>query len=290
MTLRINLSSLTVEENRYFFNGTLFSGVAIGCIECKVKKLVNISEGIYQKPYVGDILQFPSDQPMVDFSCLKEEEAGPDVPFLYNHARFSGVAFEFDGDFCVGEYLYEDGWEQDAVSYFKSGKLAAFDLMKGGFSQKVEFYEDSQLKTIYLFERDLFHSTFLLDKDGKVTFINIEGRYFEYVKNYQKKLHYSAFDKASFIAFECAEKIKLSGSGISDIQIQDLCEFAFKGTSMLWLKNSLVTVNGLKMLATVRGLQELNVRSEVITFEEVRTFKSQRPDCHVEFNGEAVTL
>ncbi|VAW59627.1 hypothetical protein MNBD_GAMMA11-2256 [hydrothermal vent metagenome] len=290
MTLRVSLSSLSVEGNRYYFGDELFSGIAIDRSDCKITKLIKVADGNYEKPYEGDLLKIESNKSLIDFSCLEEEEHGVDVPFLFNGSRFSGTAFEFDGAACVGEYKYEDGWEQNTVNYFISGELSSFDLMDDDFSQKVEFYENGLLKTIYLFERNLFHSTFSFNEESKVTAINVEGSYFEEIGNHRKKLYHAAFDKRSFIDFEGDEWVKISGTGISDEQIKHLCKSGLVNTTKLWLWRTLVTADSIKMLVAIEGLKELNVESEIITLDEMLSFKSQRPECYVEFNRSEVTV
>jgi len=290
VTLRVDSAKILVQNNKYYLNGELFSGIAIKLSGCVVREKMRIDAGVHLGSYTDDLIKINQEQLMVDFSCLKEEEHGPDVPYNYQGSRFSGVAFEFIDAICVGEYAYEDGWKTDSVSFRRSGDLAGFDLMENDFSQRAIFFECGNLESIYLFKKELFHATFAFDDANNITVINIEGAYFDNIKNYSNSIKCSIPESKNFTELKGADCVKISGSGIDDELFTSLCQTGLNNTSELWFWRTKMTLNSISMLINLDKLKELNVESDVLTVDDLKKFKSQRPDCYVEFNREEVTV
>ncbi len=270
------------------FNGEQFSGVAIGFSDCTVSNKMRVDRGVYVGDYEGDLIKINEEQMLVNFSYLEEEEHGPDVPFMYDGRRFSGIAFEFHEGICIGEHAYENGWRSDSVSYRSTGELANFDLMENGFAQRADFYEGGKLKSIYLFEKELFHTTFAFDEIGNVTVINIEGSYFDNIKNYRDRVKCLVPESKKLAHIKGADFVKLSGEEVDDEVFSSLCEIGLTYTSKLWIWRTQITAVSISMLTTLKSLKELNVESEILVLDEIKKFKSQCPDCFVEFNREEV--
>ncbi|MCP5005955.1 MAG: hypothetical protein GY941_18760 [Planctomycetes bacterium] len=290
MGLIVSLSILSFENNKYYLHGELFTGVAVSFLDCTVSEKIKVERGVYVKPYEGGLLEITPTQLLVNFSCLKEEEHGPDVPYSFDKKLFSGVAFEFQENICIGEYVFENGWVSDSVNYRKSGEIAGFDLMANDFAQRAEFYEGGAIKNVYLFKCELFHATFVFDELGRIASINIEGSYFDNIKSHQSELRLKIPESKNFGFLKGSHFLKLSGEEVDDELFESLYEGGISDTSKLWIWRTPMTTKSINLLGTLNSLKDVRVESETLTLDDLKRFKIQRPDCYVEFNREEVTV
>lgn len=287
--LRLKKSALT-EEGAFFYKGDLFSGVAFTMSEGEMVNAIEVSEGMEVGKYFPKY--FPeSDYRVVDIELLDPEDEDDYEPFLcLNGERFSGIALEFDGVFCTGELLYVRGWSDSQVAYYKTGRLESIDLIEDGFSQIYQCYENDQLKKYEITVRNSFSFNLEFNEDGGLSVLGMEGDCFNQVKLISDKLAIPAFKNESFLDDLKAEKfLSLSGDSVTDKLFKRLISSGvLEQTENISLFQTSVTKESLYLLQNDSRLNKLLVNSNIINLDEVKLFKSDKPDCYVEFNSEEV--
>ena len=191
---------------------------------------------------------------IVDFSLLKPVEDEPDTPYLYKNTLFNGDAIEINNGFCVGFYTFENGWIRDKINYRLSGELSFFELMDDGFLQRIEFFSNGKPETVFLSKESLFHADFKFSEDERLLFLNIEGRFFENIKNYPVYRFNPLFsNKKSFkneILFDAF--VTLSGSEVDDFFLTVLANNShFMQASELSLWETSLTTKSLDIFAAM---------------------------------------
>lgn len=288
--LRLKKSALTEKEGKLFYKGDLFSGVAFTMSEGELVNAIEVSEGMEIGKYFPKY--FPeSDYRVIDIELLVPEDEDDYDPFLcLNGERYSGIALEFDGVFCTGELLYVRGWSDSQVVYYKTGRLESIDLVEDGFSQIYQRYENDQLKKYEITVRNSFSFNLAFNEDGGLSVLGMEGDYFDQVKLISGKLVIPTFKNESFIEdLKAAQFLSLSGNSFTDKLFKRLIfSGVLEQTKNISLFQTAVTREGLYLLQQDSRLHKLLVNSNIISLDDVKLFKSDKPDCYVEFNSEEV--
>lgn len=288
--LRLKKSALTEKKGKFFYKGDLFSGVAFTMSEGELANAIEVSEGMEIGKYFPEY--FPeSDYRVIDIELLDPEDEDDYEPFLcLNGERFSGIAIEFDGVFCTGELLYVRGWTDSQVAFYKNGRLESIDLIEEGFSQIYEWDENSDLKKYEVTVRNSFSFNVAFNEDGCLSVLRMEGDYFNQVKLISDKLAIPAFKNDSFIDdSKAASYLSLSGDSVTNEILERLIfSGALEQTEEISLFHTSVTKEGLSLLKENGNLNKLSMKSDTISLDEMKLFKSDKPDCYIVFDNEEV--
>lgn len=290
--LRINAELISDEANTYYYRGEPFTGVVFMLNGCEVERAIEVKGGKLQGAYSNELFSSIQNLQKVDSDCLFSEDEGGIEPYCYKGDRFTGIAYDFDGEFCTGERYILEGWLESEVGYYKSGKLAVVDLAEENFAQRYQWYECGQLEQCRIFERDSFEVNFAFTDQGEVTELSVDGDYFNRYKSIKTNLRYDYFaDKDFAKSLFGAETLFISGSGINEEIFEDL--LANNGL----LKTSKITIFGtsigsasLDKLVSIQNITKCRVISEILSLKDMQAFKQQRPDCFVEYNRAEVTI
>jgi hypothetical protein len=253
---------------------------------------VQYQAGLAVGEYVNEYFQNINKQTKVNSDCLEFEDEGYDEPVYYNGKRFSGIAYDFDNDFCTGELLYENGWRGSEVNYYLSGKLESVELISKEFSQKYRWYENAQISQFEIFARDLFEIRLAFNQQGEVTLVSIDGQYFENIASLTDKVKYPFFDKKDFISnLIGSDCLNIFGTAVDEELFNRLItNKEFRNTSKLRIYGTPLTAKSINRLTPVIHINQILVQSDVLNIEDMKKFKFQRPDCYVEFNGKEIYL
>ncbi len=285
--VKVNSDALSVKVGKSYYEGRVFTGVAVELSGCIVNRAVRYIDGSVDGPYINEYLPAIEHHLIVDFDCLYPEG---DEPLCYNEERFSGLAYEFDGDVCVGELIYENGWQDSNVTYYKSGRLYSIELIDNDFSQKYYWYESGQIKCFDLFERNIFYVDLNFNEDGLISTLIINGEYFDRIGDIREDMKFSIYDHKTFPdELKGGDYLYLSGSSVDeDVFDSLLANDGLNHTAKLRICRTPLTIESLMKLAPIKNFVELYVESEMITLKDMQSFKLQRPDCFVEFNRKEV--
>lgn len=288
--LRLKKSALKEDGGRAFYKGDLFSGIAFVMSDGEMVNAIKISEGVEIGEYFPKLLP-ASDCRVIDIELLLPEDEDDYEPFLcLDGQRFSGIALEFDGDFCTGEILYVRGWSDSKFTYYKTGRLESIELVEDGFSQIYQWYESSQLKKYKVASRSSFSFNLEFKENGCFSVLGMEGDYFNQVKLMSDKLALPAFKDEGFVHdLKSAEFLSLSGYSITDKFLKTLILLGvLERAENISIFHTSVTSEGLSLFKVCRKLSKLNINSTILNLNELKLFKFDKPNCYVELNGEEV--
>lgn len=288
--LRLKKNALTEKAGKLFYKNELFSGIAFTISQGEIVKAIKISEGMEIGQYSPKYLP-GYDCRIIDIEILDPEDESDYEPFLcLNGVRFNGIALEFDGDFCTGELLFVRGWSDSQVTYYKTGCLESIELIEDGFSQIYQWHENEQLKKYEVTSRNSFSFNLAFNEDGYLSALGMEGDYFNQVKLISDKLAIPAFKNEHFIdELKASEFLSISGNSVTDRLFKRLISSgALQQTDYISLFDTSVTKESLHLLQANSRLNKLFINSNTIKLEDVKIFKSDNPDCHIELNREEV--
>lgn len=288
--LRLKKNALTDKAGKLFYKNNLFSGIAFTMSQGELVKAIKISEGVEIGQYFPKYLP-GYDYRIIDVDILDPEDESDYEPFLcLNGVRFNGIALEFDGDFCTGELLFVRGWSDSQVTYYKTGCIESIELIEDGFSQIYQWHENEQLKKYEVTSQNSFSFNLALNEDGYLSALGMEGDYFNQVKLISDKLAIPAFKNEHFIdELKASEFLSISGNSVTDRLFKRLTSSgALQQTDYISLFDTSVTKESLYLLKANSRLNKLFINSNTIKLEDVKIFKSDKPECHIELNREEV--
>jgi len=290
--LRVREDMLTIENDKYYYLGKIFTGIAFTILDGVIKDKKKYKAGECIGDYVNEYLPGEVDALRIDWDYLEPENEDDYEPLLrYQGKLFDGIAYDFEDEgVCTGENLYIDGWSESGIGYYKSGMLESVDLIEDNFSQCYEWYGNSQVKSVSLFERDYFDIKLEFSEKGHASSIWIEGDYFSRLPQIIDKLQFELVqDKHLFSEITCANRLFMTGEFVTDEIFSYLFENdGFKLTDELIIHRTSLTSDSLNKLVSYRSLKKLSVVSNIINLDDLKAFKSQRSDCYVEIDRESV--
>lgn len=290
--LKVNRDALSVDSGKFYYEGKLFTGVGFEVTDCTVNRAVKYKDGDAENTYINEHLSTTKHRPAIIFDCLEPEDEMEEEPLCYKGTRFSGLAYDFDGDLCVGELLFESGWQGSAMTYYKSGFFDSIEIINDDCAQKYYWYELGQIKRLDLYERNSFDVNLNFNEDGLISTISIDGRYFDRIKEVREELMFCLYDHTGFTKnLSASDYLYLSGSSIDSELFSNLLKSdGLKNTTTLRIFSTPLTIENLEKLIPINNIIELDVESEVITLEEMQKLKSKKPNCLIGFNRKEVTI
>lgn len=290
--LRINGIALSEVEGVFFYKGVPFSGIAFSLNDGVLLGAFEYKGGIKKEGYS---FKYFSDMPetmTVDMDSLEPESEDDYEAFQCLHGkRFSGVALEFDGDVCTGELLFIRGWCDSQITYFQSGVLESVELVEDGFSQIYQWYESGQIRKFEISVKNLFSISLAFGSAGELNVFGMEGDYFDQIKKVLSKVKIPLYTEQSSVdGLKIGSFVSLSGSSFNDELFKRMfLKGSFKQAQHVVLHAAL-TEKSLSALQKLEYLIRLDIRSDSLGIEDAKRFKSEKPDCYVEFKGQEITV
>lgn len=143
--MRVLLSSLNQIDGKYFYKNDLFSGVYFDVDDEKNVTAFEVIDGVVIKPYQSVC------QP--DNRRFRQVDITEDMTDYREFAQFkgqdySGVGFEFDGEFCIAEVFIVDNsifWE---AQWTKQGIMFDYDVPNPFFLEGYRWYNNGKIKSM----------------------------------------------------------------------------------------------------------------------------------------------
>lgn len=289
--LRVNIDALINEGGVFFYKNELFTGIAFTVEDGDILDASEYSKGIRAGKYVNPYFPSADSLQSIDLDFLEGENEEDYQPReCYKGKLFSGIALEFEGDFCTSESLYIRGWCDSDVTYFKSGELETLTLIEDGFSQIYHWYENGKIKKFKIHLRDTLAINLVFDEEERITTFSLEGDYFSKIKAIEDKIKFPMFNDESFITdLKSAENFLAIGSSVND----QLFEKMYLGGGLKAMKKLSalrisITSKTLRWLVSCPNIKALDIEADGISYDNLQEFKSNRPDCTIRFNRKAL--
>ncbi|MGB3623979.1 MAG: hypothetical protein WBA20_21740 [Ketobacter sp.] len=282
--LRIKASELSLDDVANY-QGAPFTGIAYFISSGVITKASRFNEGEEVGSYVCEFL--PGVVPLISIDADLLESEDDLEPYLYQDKVFTGLAYDFDGDKCVGEALYKDGSLYYEASWHDTGEIATLEILDERLYQNVWWNRGGSYQHVKISEKDSFKLDVRFNEERLLTSIRIEGDYFTRVAFLKEQIKVRFLEKRSDIDnLELASYLYLAGSGV-DNDFLDALEKAkgFGGLKKLHINSSELQGDKVVHLVDQNDLQEILIDDEASKLSEVAgEIKNKYPACHVEYN------
>ena len=285
--LTIKSSALDIKGIKSYYHGTKFNGVALTIEKFSiVKKSLFVDGemvGDYQSPYIN----FSASNINIVSELLDDEYSDC---FTYHGDKFNGVAYFFINEVCVAERKSEYGWVTNEVTYFINGYIESIDVGDFNVSQECTYFEDGSIQEFKSFNRENYDAWFKFTSKDVIRTLNIEGNYFDSIKNGGSKLILNYYNNVEeLLTFKGADFLFVCGDGITeDLFEKLLMNNVFDSVSKLSIYDVRLTSSIFSKLSDLKQLKELIVNSEDVDINDLHHFKSLRKDCYVKFNRKEI--
>ncbi|GHA55071.1 hypothetical protein ACFFLZ_12495 [Photobacterium aphoticum] len=235
--MRVKESALSVVDGELYFESKLYSGVVYSIVDDMVVNVYFVRDGRREGFHDDDLNIYDYDL-AIDISTYDDID---EEPFYYKGNLFTGVAYDFDGDFCVGAQSFEDGYILTTVSWFKSGNIGYYESFHHGVSEFSTWSIDGKRCSYKLFI-DAFRLESDFDENNKIKRLSMFGGNYKTISK--------CYDKFKFLIIEdfenmpLSENLYLSGDGID----MDIIESVINSSEFINVKK--VTLSNTKLSDT----------------------------------------
>lgn len=214
--------------------------------------------------------------------------------FYWGDSVYNGFSYEFSGDVCVSERLYEYGWVIEEVTYFPDGQLRTVEIGED-VPQSYEWFEGGGLEAMTVHQNNIFMFSLKFSLEG-LTRLTLLGDYFSKLPQVIGCIRFPVLrDKAELSSLKCATRVSLIGDGIDKAVV----DYIFMGDNERCIRElELDGVNGTpEILQCLKNYQQLSVLKVVAAKDCVGwwregcvQFQVLRPECDVYLNNRKVSL
>lgn len=284
----IKKNALSNQGGLWTFRGVPYTG---GVLELSSGHVVG--GGMYEEGRFVDV--YRSEFILGDVrNSIEMERDYTGEQFYWEGKVYNGFSYEFSGDVCVSERLYEYGWVIEEVTYFPDGQLRTVEIGED-VPQSYEWFEGGGLEAMTVHQNNAFMFSLKFSLEG-LERLTLLGDYFSRLPKVIGCIRFPVLrDKAELSSLKCAGRVLLSGDGIDTAVIG----YIFFGENQQRIRElELDGVNGTpELLQCLKKLQQLSVLKIVAAkhcFDWWREgcvqFQMLRPECDVYLNNRKVSL
>lgn len=295
--IRIDANRAEKRDSKYFFNGSLFSGILFFLQGDKVIKKKVCRDGLIIGDYENKLFS-KNNYLEINFDALIGDDPYYPKYQYFDNKKFTGMAYGFNQDgFCIDEMLFIDGYDEpkSAMDFYPSGKVISFDKEEEGFSQLFEWYESGAIKQLYLTlssKKDKIYFEITKLESGLLKALTIGRDYFENIEIFKKNSMFDIFEEKYFLEKVSANNdyLRLSGQGIDDEVFYYL--YLNKGLANVkraFIKNTSLTDESFERLVELHTLEELEITSLECSLEVAIKIKRENPNCKITLNTKEIT-
>lgn len=146
--LRVEKKRLIERGSTYYFDDDKFNGVCYEKVSDKEILAYELIDGSIVDDYVSSKGIEYSDGPRVDYSSLSLGPGDEDIQHFLEREPFTGLAYEFEGDKCIGEYLFKEGWIQGELGFYETGELEFCSVTYKDVNQYMFLSQDKYLEKL----------------------------------------------------------------------------------------------------------------------------------------------
>ncbi|MFR0718328.1 hypothetical protein E2H86_05045 [Pseudomonas putida] len=257
-----------------FLNGTLVSGERFDC-------------GRYIDAYRSEFISGGG------VGGVESERDYTGEQFFWRGEAYNGFAYEFSGDICVSERLFEYGWIVAEVTYYPSGKLRTVEIGED-VTQNYEWFENGDLRRVMLCQNDAFMLSLLFSR-GLLERLTLMRDYFGRVPAVAEPIIFPILQaKQELSTFLCSAQFSLGGSGVD----AEVVKYLLIGDSGRLVRSlHLDRVPGspqlFEYLSALHQITELKVDADKGNYGDwskwCAEFKLFHAGCNVHLNGREIS-
>lgn len=279
-----------MQADQNYYQGRLFEGIAYTLTGDEVSAIEIYSEGRCKGSSQDPYFDVPEDTARIQYDRLTPWHEDYEEPFSYNGQPFNGMAYRFEGDYCVGQYLIEEGEASKTLGWLKGTNLVYYEYFREQFQEHATCYPSGGLKHLELSMKGNFSLDLKLNEDQAVSSFTLTGNYFEKASLVAGEFFFFPVTSEEILSsWRIAPYLFLSGDAINDTIFQSLQDQnGFRELQKLSLYQTAVTGAEIQKLAQIPQLIEVRVNKQDAIKDALKNLKIQRPDMTVRYQGESL--
>lgn len=293
--LRIDekLLSLNDGDNKFYLDGKVYSGIGFKCSDRYVMHAYVYEDGVKIKTY-NSYLKYHSNGCIYLRDSLEEDYADySSEPILLEGEKFTGLAYEMENGYCIGEVFVRDGIIVEEAFFYKNGELEEYALFEeeNALTQSFSFEENGIMSAFTVKLSSDFYWNCQFDcNDATIKTFRMNGYFAEVMPLLQKNLKFiNILDVDELIMIGCYSRFIIGGSGI-DINLFNKFILLDCFNKVNRITISKVNLNKTEMKAI---LSKLNIHEICFTgsdefFDVFYNYKKENKNIHVEFNQKEI--
>lgn len=288
--IRIKSSELAFIDNTAYHQGELFTGIAYFLSGAIIEKAIKYKNGEEIDIYICETLHSITPKISIDADFLESED--DQEPYLYENKLFSGMAYDFNDNKCVGEALYKNGNLFYEASWYDTGEIATLEIAEQQLYQNIWWNADGSYRHVEISEKNSFSFKAIFNDENLLTSISIDGDYFSRVPFLKEKIKIKFLETAFDIKkLRLAPYLYLSGSNIDSDFIESLKKSKGYGDiKKIHINCSKLPNDNIVLLANQNNLQEFLIDDENNkSLKIAQEIKNKHRNCHVEHNRAVLT-
>ncbi len=257
--VRINIDTLESRDGLYFFNGEIFEGIGYEIAGHRVVGVFMFEKGARREKLHSEISPGIQAQGVLSKYLAPDEQNYDGEPVVLDGTPYTGLAYEFKDQFCVCEELYKDGRSIRAITWYRSGDIASYEIWDEEVTQDIGWYENGQVEFVRYIERDSFEMELRSNKNGLIKAFRLYGAYFKKLGAIKNRLKLNKYDM-NYIEneFSADQSIYMSGDGVDDTVLRSMITSkGLSGVKRIDLFNTAVTAEGIDYLSRLDNLEHL---------------------------------
>jgi hypothetical protein len=294
--LTINIKELNKIEEKYYYQGILFTGVGFRISGEKIEDNLRFEGGICVGYYTSKYFPNEKDVPHIDIDYIEFTGEYLDNYALYKNEYFSGVAYELENEqkICLGQHFMKNGEKVASVGWYLSGQMECLTLIEEDLVQGFGWYEDGSLGGLDIYLKEKKERLIVsLGEHKQLKTVWIKENYFQWLPNYKDRLEFHYFEsKNSFKEFSASSTFTLIDPGVDDVVFYAIASNnGLENLSDILISQTSMSEEAILELVNVITLKELSLRDDNCDLLGVaQKFKHQRLDCLVNLNDREITV
>lgn len=285
--LRLELDALEVLNEKFYYGGGLFSGVAFETSRGHVTGAWEVRHGLKAEEYRNQYLEEVPEGPHIR-ADIEGFEGDPEYEICtFAGKPFEGVLYDFEGIFCTGESMYLNGAPTVDVGWHRNGALRAYDEFYSGVGGTFEWFDDGRPQRLQVVKAQGVSLGAEFSEVGGLAVLEIAGDFFGAASEVVDRLPFEPIGELSDLTnYGIAPNLLVARAGVGPEVFEALAKDS--GMERVKVFRSFATSLGAPQIARLLELPGV----ERIEFDDqsgelagvLRDAKRRRPEVLVLYN------
>ena len=259
--LKVDSSKLTINANKAYYDGILFTGIAFTCDSVQVLFAKEYLDGDEVGEYKGFLnknkfnpiyLRYALDESDDDYSC---------EPILFKNEKFTGLAYDFEMSYCIGEARIDSGVVIEEVTFYKNGNIESYEHIgkENGIYQYYEFNTQGAICSFSIKINPTFSWYCLFDGEDIKTF-RCEGDWEQFSIMLDEQIKFKNIaDISRLLKCSFYPRANISGNAIKESWLDEFVE----NKSFSHVNYLSISASSVKDLSIMKKIEKSNPRIKI---------------------------
>ena len=214
--LKIDSSKLTINANKAYCDGILFTGIAFTCDRVQVLFAKEYLNGENIGEYKGFLSESEFSDIYVREALDESDEEYFSGPILFNDDKFTGIAYGFEKSYCTSEILVIDSTIVEEITFHYNGIIESYERASNdsGLYQYYEFDKNGNVLSFSLKMKSDFYWSCEFE-DGCIRSFECKGSWQCFANILDEKIKFpKVVDLDKILNYKFYPRSYISGDGI----------------------------------------------------------------------------